>query len=56
MNNIEKIARLIARRLGHNDETGMEWQRYICAAELINEEFQPRLRPKPPDHPVLIGE
>ena len=41
--NVERIARLIARRLGHNDETGMEWRRYVCAAELIDEEFQPRL-------------
>lgn len=44
--NVERISRLIARRLGHNDDAGMEWRRYISAAELIDEEFQPRLRAK----------
>ena len=46
--NIERIARLIARRLGHNDETGMHWERYVCAAELIDEEYQPRLKSRTP--------
>lgn len=41
--NVERIARLIARRLEHNDDAGMEWRRYVCAAELIHQEFQPRL-------------
>lgn len=45
--NVERIARLIARRLGHNDDTGMNWERYVCAAELIDEEYQPRLTARP---------
>lgn len=31
----ERIARMIARALGHNDDGGMEWQRYACASQLI---------------------
>jgi len=31
----ERIARMIARALGHNDDPGMNWERYACAAELI---------------------
>lgn len=31
----EQIARMIARALGHNDELGMYWERYVCAADLI---------------------
>ncbi len=47
---VERIARLIARRLGHNDENGMYWERYVCAATAIDDEYQPRLRPLNPDH------
>lgn len=35
----EQVARVIARKLGHNDETGMYWERYICAAQGIVNEF-----------------
>lgn len=31
----ERIARIIARALGHNDDTGMYWERYVLAARLI---------------------
>lgn len=36
----EKIARVIARKLGHNDDTGMYWERYIEAARGIIAEFR----------------
>lgn len=31
----ERIARMIARALGHNDDGGMEWRKYLCASQLI---------------------
>jgi hypothetical protein len=31
----ERIARMISRALGHNDESGMQWERYLCASRLI---------------------
>lgn len=31
----ERIARMIARALGHNDDSGMNWERYVCASRLI---------------------
>lgn len=31
----ERIARMIARALGHNDDSGMDWERYACASRLI---------------------
>ena len=31
----ERIARMIARALGHNDDGGMDWRRYTCASQLI---------------------
>jgi len=31
----ERVARMIARALGHNDDSGMDWERYACAARLI---------------------
>jgi hypothetical protein len=31
----ERIARMIARALGHNDDSGMMWERYLCASRLI---------------------
>lgn len=31
----ERIARMIARALGHNDHDGMHWERYSLASELI---------------------
>jgi hypothetical protein len=34
----EKIARIIARALGHNDDTGMHWERYVLAARLLLKE------------------
>lgn len=39
MNLEEQIARVIARKLGHNDETGMYWEQYILAARGIIAEF-----------------
>ncbi len=36
----EKVARVIARKLGHNDDTGMYWERYIEAARGIIQEFK----------------
>lgn len=35
----EGIARVIARALGHNDDNGMYWDRYILAARLLQREF-----------------
>lgn len=35
----EALARVIARKLGHNDDSGMYWQRYALAARGIAEEF-----------------
>lgn len=34
----ELVARIIARALGHNDDTGMQWERYRCAANLLLKE------------------
>lgn len=34
----ERIARIMARALGHNDETGMYWERYVLAARLLLKE------------------
>ncbi len=42
MPEVERIARIIARKLGHNDDTGMEWERYVLAARGILAE-PPRL-------------
>lgn len=36
----EKVARVIARKLGHNDDSGMYWERYIEAARGIISEFR----------------
>jgi hypothetical protein len=34
----ERIARIIARKLGHNDDLGIHWESYILAARgLIDE-------------------
>ena len=35
MPEVERIARIIARKLGHNDDAGMEWERYVVAARGI---------------------
>lgn len=40
---VERIARQIARGLGHNDDVGMEWERYIAPAVIILNE-NPSLR------------
>ena len=40
MSDTQRIARMIARALGHNDDTGMHWERYVGAAELILRECQ----------------
>lgn len=42
---VERIARQIARGLGHNDDTGMEWERYISPAVIILNENPALLRP-----------
>ena len=34
----EKLARIIARALGHNDDSGMHWERYVLPARLILKE------------------
>jgi hypothetical protein len=31
----ERIARIIARALGHNDDAGMYWERYVLAARAL---------------------
>lgn len=31
----ERLARMIARGLGHNDENGMHWEQYALAARCI---------------------
>jgi hypothetical protein len=41
----ERIARYIARALGHNDDGGMYWERYTCASELILRECRLILPP-----------
>lgn len=35
----EGIARVIAQALGHNDETGMYWDRYVLAARALQRSF-----------------
>jgi hypothetical protein len=45
----EKIARIIARKLGHNDDYGMDWERYILAARGIIDEVH-LLVPGPAHH------
>lgn len=35
MNPEERVARIIARALGHNDDAGMYWERYVLAARAI---------------------
>lgn len=47
----EKIARIIARALGHNDDQGMYWDRYVLAARLILKET--RVVFTPPREAVL---
>ena len=34
----EVVSRVIARALGHNDDSGMEWERYVLAARLLMKE------------------
>jgi hypothetical protein len=34
----QRLARIIARALGHNDDSGMHWERYVLAARLILKE------------------
>ena len=35
MPDCERAARIMARALGHNDENGMYWERYVLAAEAL---------------------
>jgi hypothetical protein len=32
---VERVARMIARGLGHNDDVGMGWERYIRPAQIV---------------------
>lgn len=32
---VQRIARQISRGLGHNDDVGMDWERYIAPAVII---------------------
>lgn len=41
---VEAVSRVIARALGHNDDQGMEWERYVLAARLLLREY--RIWPK----------
>jgi hypothetical protein len=43
---VEEVSRVIARALGHNDDQGMEWERYVLAARKLLAEY--RLWPKIP--------
>lgn len=38
MKSEERIARIIARALGHNDDSGMHWEKYVLAARLLLKE------------------
>lgn len=38
MNPEEKLARIMARALGHNDDQGIYWEKYVLAARLILKE------------------
>lgn len=31
----ERLARLIARGQGHNDENGMHWEQYVLGARMV---------------------
>jgi hypothetical protein len=42
--NVERIARQIARGLGHNDDVGMDWERYISPAVVVLNENPSLLR------------
>ena len=39
MNQEERLARIIARALGHNDDQGSYWERYVLAARLLIKEM-----------------
>lgn len=41
---VEAVARAIARALGHNDDSGMHWERYVLPARLLHKEFLIRKR------------
>lgn len=41
MDAVEHVARIIARKLGHNDHNGMEWERYVLAARGVVAEYHP---------------
>jgi hypothetical protein len=41
MDAVEHVARIIARKLGHNDHTGMHWERYVLAARGVVDEYHP---------------
>jgi hypothetical protein len=42
-NAVERIARMIARGLGHNDDDGMHWERYAAPARIIVCEALPEI-------------
>jgi hypothetical protein len=37
---VEAVARMIARGLGHNDDAGIMWERYVIPARIIVREFR----------------
>jgi Zn ribbon nucleic-acid-binding protein len=43
MDAVEHVARIIARKLGHNDHNGMHWEQYVIAARGVVEEYKPQV-------------
>lgn len=49
MSSEERLSRMIARALGHNDHGGMYWDRYVLAARLILRDCRVEFTPIPRD-------
>lgn len=49
MSDEERLSRMMARALGHNDDGGMHWDRYVLAARLILRECSVEFKPIPQD-------
>lgn len=43
----ERLSRMMARALGHNDDGGMHWENYALAARLILRECRVAFKPIP---------
>ena len=43
----ERLSRMMARALGHNDHGGMYWDRYVLAARLVLRECRVEFKPIP---------